>query len=171
MKLSVVSLRCRGLATTKYVVAVATVGTAMSGGMLFHSLLGFAPSASLFSCGIMFVAWFSGTGPGLLATVLTILAFDYFFLPPVYSFALPLKDIPQLVLFAVAAIFVVSLCAAQRKSADELKRMRDEQRIALQQLKYINKRLLREIAERKLAEDRAGLAEAALRPAACSTSG
>jgi PAS domain S-box-containing protein len=163
MKTSAVSWRRRGRAILHYAVAVVAVGTAVAGGLAFHRLSGFAPTASLFSCGIMFVAWFSGTGPGVVATALTILAFDYFFLPPFYSFALPLKDVPQLVLFAVAAMFVVSLCAAQRRSADALKRVRDEQRGALQELERVNEKLRGENAERRIAEDRARRAEETLR--------
>ncbi|MGL4261230.1 MAG: PAS domain-containing protein, partial [Afipia sp.] len=135
----------------------------MIGGLVFHRISGFAPTASLFSCAIMFVAWFSGTAPGIVATVLTILAFDYFFLPPFYSFALPLKDIPQLFVFAIGALFVVALCAAQRRSADALKRVRDEQKVALLQLEHANETLRGENAERKLAEDRARRAEETLR--------
>jgi PAS domain S-box-containing protein len=145
-----------------YLVAVLAVVLTVIGGLAFHRLSGFAPAASLFSCGIMFVAWFSGTGPGVLATALTILAFDYFFLPPVYSFALPSKDIPQLALFAIAALFVVSLCAAQRRTADALRRVRDDQRAAVQELQKVNATLRIENAERQLAEDRARRAEEAL---------
>lgn len=162
MKTPAVSSRSRGRAALDYAIAVVMVGTAVVGGLAFHRLSGFVPSASLFSCGIMFVAWFSGTGPGVLATALTLLAYDYFFLPPVYSLAFPLKDIPQLVLLAVGAMFVVLLCAAQRRSADALKRVRDEQRSALQELEHVNETLRSENAERTLAEDRARRAEQGL---------
>src|SRR5712675_1327712 len=40
---------------------------------------------SLFLGAIMLSAWFGGIGPGLLATALSSLAFDYYFLPPIYS--------------------------------------------------------------------------------------
>jgi len=149
--------------TCHYAIAAVAVGTAVIGGLVFHRMSGFAPTASLFSCVIMFVAWFSGTAPGIVATVLTILAFDYFFLPPFNSFAWSLKDIPQLFVFAIGALFVVALCAAQRRSADALKRVRDEQKVALLQLEHANETLRGENAERKLAEDRARRAEETLR--------
>ena len=151
MKTSVVSWRRRGQMTFHYAIAVVTVGTAVIGGLVFHRMSGFAPTTSLFFCGIMFVAWFSGTAPGIVATALTILAFDYFFLPPFNSFALPPKDIPQLFVFAIGASFVVTLCAAQRRSADALKRVRDEQKVALLQLEHANETLRGENAELKLA--------------------
>ena len=163
MKTSVVSWRRRGQMTFHYAIAVVTVGTAVIGGLVFHRMSGFAPTTSLFFCGIMFVAWFSGTAPGIVATALTILAFDYFFLPPFNSFALPPKDIPQLFVFAIGASFVVTLCAAQRRSADALKRVRDEQKVALLQLEHANETLRGENAELKLAEERARRAEEILR--------
>lgn len=163
MKTSAVSWRRRGRMTLDYAIAVVAVGTAVIGGLVFHRMSGFAPAASLFFCVIMFVAWFSGTAPGIVATVLTILAFDYFFLPPFYSFALPLKDIPQLFVFAISALFVVALCAAQRRSADALKRVRDEQKAALLHLEQANETLRDENAELKLAEERARRAEEILR--------
>lgn len=163
MNTSAASWRRRGQMTCHYAIAAVAVGTAVIGGLVFHRMSGFAPTASLFSCVIMFVAWFSGTAPGIVATVLTILAFDYFFLPPFNSFAWSLKDIPQLFVFAIGALFVVALCAAQRRSADALKRVRDEQKVALLQLEHANETLRGENAERKLAEDRARRAEETLR--------
>ena len=160
---SAVSWRRRGRRTLDYAIAVVAVGTAVTGGLVFHPMSGFAPTATLFFCGIMFVTWFSGTAPGIVATLLTILAFDYFFVPPFHSFAFTLKDIPQLVVFAVGALLMVLLCAAQRRSADALKRVRDEQKIALLQLEYANETLRGENAERKLAEDRARRSEETLR--------
>ncbi|MFX8735705.1 hypothetical protein ABTM37_20730, partial [Acinetobacter baumannii] len=61
MKTSAVLWRRRGRMTFHYAIAVVTVGNAVIGGLVFHRISGFAPTASLFSCAIMFVAWFSGT--------------------------------------------------------------------------------------------------------------
>ena len=40
---------------------------------------------SLFLCAVMFSAWFGGIGPGLLAAVLCVLAFKYYFVAPIHS--------------------------------------------------------------------------------------
>ncbi|MFX8868097.1 hypothetical protein ABTM84_19155, partial [Acinetobacter baumannii] len=72
-------------------------------------------------------------------------------------------DIPQLFVFAISALFVVALCAAQRRSADALKRVRDEQKAALLHLEQANETLRDENAELKLAEERARRAEEILR--------
>src|SRR5258708_36704606 len=84
-----------------YAIAVLSVAAAVVVNLVFDSLSGIDPSVSLFLCAIMFVAWASGTAPALLATLLTILAFVYFFLHPVPSFAVPLKVVPPVCLLAV----------------------------------------------------------------------
>jgi PAS domain S-box-containing protein len=146
-----------------YAIAVLAIALTVVAGLGFNRLSGVAPSASLFSCAIMFVAWTRGTGPAILATALTMVAFDYFFLQPVHSFAHQFKDILQLALFAVAALFVVSLCAAQRRTAASLLRVRDERQATVRELQQLNETLRMENADRKRAEQRARRAEEELR--------
>src|SRR5271166_1808210 len=90
-----------------YAVAALTVTAAVIANHPLGTYLHAAPTLFLFLCAIMFAAWFGGAGPGLAATTLSILAFDYFFLPPIYSLDLLLRDLPQIALFTVAALFVV----------------------------------------------------------------
>jgi len=75
-----------------------------------------AAPVSLFICAVMFSAWFGGFGPGLVATVLSILAFQYYFVPPIYSIAVERNEIPRAIVFALAAFFVGSLSARQRSA-------------------------------------------------------
>jgi K+-sensing histidine kinase KdpD len=74
---------------SNYAIAVLSVAAAVVVDIVFDRLTGADPSISLFLCAIMLVAWASGTGPALLATALTILAYDYFFLRPEYSLSEP----------------------------------------------------------------------------------
>lgn len=67
-----------------------------AGAVGFHRLSGIAPSASLFSCAVMLVAWSRGIAPAVLATLLAIMMFDYFFLEPRYTLAVQTHDLPQL---------------------------------------------------------------------------
>jgi PAS domain S-box-containing protein len=108
-----------------YGVAVLTVATAVIAARLFAEFLDTNPIVSLFLCGIMFVAWFGGLGPAWLAAVLSVLAFVYYFASPVHSFIFATKDLPRIVLFAAAAVFVVLLSAAQRSTAELLQSARD----------------------------------------------
>jgi PAS domain S-box-containing protein len=142
-----------------YAIAVMSVAAAVVADLVLDRLFGVDPSVSLLFCAIMLVAWVGGTGPALLATALTLLALEYFFLQPTYSFALQRKEVPQLALFAIAALFVVSLSATRRRAAESLQRARDEQQVTVRELQKLNDALSIENAERRRAEERARRAE------------
>jgi PAS domain S-box-containing protein len=110
------------------------------------------PIVGLFLCAIMFSAWFGGFWPGVLAIALSLLTFVYYFETPFYSLAVDIKEIPRLLIFALSALFVGSLSAAQRSKAESLRRARDTLDGAVQELKQTNVALRAEIAERKRAE-------------------
>jgi signal transduction histidine kinase len=112
-----------------------------------------ASHVSLFLCAVMLSAWFGGIRPGLLSIALSLLAFDYFFVPPVYSLAVETNEIPRLLIFALSALFVGGLSAAQRSKAASLRRARDVLDGTVQQLKRTNEALRRENAERRRAEE------------------
>jgi PAS domain S-box-containing protein len=61
-----------------------------------------------------------------LATLLSILAFDFFFVPPVHHLDLLRWPDPRLVWFLLFAILAASFSAARRRSAELLRRARDE---------------------------------------------
>jgi len=121
-----------------------------------------AAPVSLFLCAVMFSAWFGGVGPGLLATALSGLAFYYYFLPPMYSLAAKPEEIPRLVIFAVSALFVGSLSAAQRSATESLRRARDDLKGTVQELRATNEALHAESLERKHAEEALHQAQADL---------
>jgi PAS domain S-box-containing protein len=135
-----------------YGVAILSVATAVVAAQLFAELLHTDPIVSLFLCGIMFVAWFSGTGPAWLAAALSVVAFDYYIVSAANSFALAINDVPRVALFALAAVFVVLLSAAQRSAAESFRRSRDDLQVAVQKLEQTNTALQAESAERKRAE-------------------
>ncbi len=163
MSTSAVSWPREAQAVLGYVLAVLTVAAAVAIDLGFERLLGDNPTVSLLLCAIMLVAWAGGTGPAVLATVLAVVAFDFFFLQPAHSFDIQFKEIPRLTLFSIAALFVVALSAAQRRAATALRRVRDEQQGTMRELQALNETLRTENAERTRAEQRARLVEQELR--------
>ncbi|MGZ3360474.1 MAG: PAS domain-containing protein [Xanthobacteraceae bacterium] len=139
-------------ASLRYAMAALSVVAAVVGGLLLDRFLDTAPFVSLFLCAIMFASWFGGVGPGLLATALSIFAFNYYFLPPMYSVAVAFKDLPRLLLFAITALFVVALNAVQRRTAGSLERTRDDLQTAVRELERLNASLQVENTERRRAE-------------------
>jgi PAS domain S-box-containing protein len=136
-----------------YGIATLSVGAALILAWWMEVVLQSAAHVSLFLCAVMFSAWFGGIKPALVAVVLSVLAFDYYFLPPIYSLALEFRELPRLLIYTLSALFVGSLSAAQRSAAESRGRARDELRGALQELKRINEALQAENTERKRAED------------------
>jgi K+-sensing histidine kinase KdpD len=123
-----------------YGIAVFSVGAALVISQWPALHLEAAP-VSLFLCAVVLSAWFGGVGPGLLATALSVLAFDYYFLPPMYSLDAKPGEIPRLVIFMVSALFVGSLSVAQRSATESLRRARDDLRGTVQELQRSNEAL------------------------------
>ena len=136
----------------RYGIAVLAVAAAVVMSRLPSFHLQTAP-VSLFLCAVMVSAWLGGFGPGLFATVLSILAFNYYFLEPAYSFGVKPEEIPRAVVFLLSALFVGTLSAAQRSATESLRRARDDLKETVQEIEKTNEVLLAETGERKHAED------------------
>jgi len=139
-------------AVWRYAAALVSVTAAAMLAMVLEIYWQSTPFVSLFLCAIMVSAWFGGLKPGLLAIALSVLAFDYYFLPPTHSLVPNLNELPRLVLFAIAALMVGLLSAAQRSTSESLRLARDDLSAKVQELKNANEALHAENAERKLAE-------------------
>jgi PAS domain S-box-containing protein len=135
---------------SSYIVATLGVAAAVIANLLLETYLQASPTLFLFLCAIIFAAWFGGVGPGLAATALSVLAFDYFFLPPIHSLNLMFSDLPRIALFAMAAVFVVGLIAMQRNTAESLWRSRADLEDKVRDLEKLNAAL--QIGETYLAE-------------------
>ena len=163
MSTSTLSSRLKWPVILDYGIACVMPALAVVLDVSMRRLWGIDPPASVFLCGIVIVAWVSGPGPAMLATALTVLAFDYFLLQPIYSFAVEFKEIPRLVLLTIAALLVVSLSAAQGRATASLRRARDEQQKMVQQLQKLNEALRVENTERRRADENMRRTEQELR--------
>jgi C4-dicarboxylate-specific signal transduction histidine kinase len=148
-------------AILRYGVAVLSVIAALIISRLLDIYLVTAP-VSLFLCAIMFSAWFGGVRSGLLAVVLSLLAFDYYFVTPLYSLAVEIKEVPRFIIFALSALFVGALSAAQRSATESLRDARDDLSRTVQELRRTNEALQAENTERQQAEEALRQAQADL---------
>jgi signal transduction histidine kinase len=123
----------------KYGAAVMSVTAALMSSQWPQIHLTAAP-VSLFLCAVMLSAWFGGFRPGLLATALSVLAFKYYFVTPVDSLAVDITEMPRLLIFAVSALFVGALSAAQRRTNEELRTEIKERKHAEEALRTESKR-------------------------------
>jgi K+-sensing histidine kinase KdpD len=145
-----------------YGVAVLSVAAALIIARLLDIHLVAAP-VSLFLCAIMFSAWFGGVKPGLLAVALSLLAFDYYFVTPLYWLAMEIREVPRFIIFALSALFVGLLSAAQRRATESLRDARDDLSRTVQELRRTKPEALQaENAERVRAEEALRHAQAEL---------
>jgi C4-dicarboxylate-specific signal transduction histidine kinase len=136
----------------RYGVAVLSVGVALVIARLLDIYLVTAP-VSLFLCAIMVSGWFGGIRGAALSVALSVFAFAWFFVPPLHTLSLSVDELPRTIIFALSAVFVGWLSAAQRASAESLRQARDQLRITVEQLREANETLKAEDAERRRAEE------------------
>jgi len=138
-----------------YVRSVLVVGIATGVAALMRSRFGFEASnlIMVYLLGVMWVAVTLGRGPAILASILSVATFDFFFVPPYLTFAV--TDTQYVVTFVVmllAAILISTLAARLREQAVVARR--DERRsVALSKLS----------GELAGLQERAGILEAAVR--------
>lgn len=139
----------------RYAISIASVATALS----LASLLPFRADPShftLFFAAVMVTAWYGGLGAGLLATVLSALSLDYFFLSPIHSINLDWRAFLRLSVFTVVAAVTSYLTTARKRAEEALSEAhakleeRVQERTA--ELAQANESLRAEIVERKRAE-------------------
>src|SRR4029453_3772257 len=121
-----------------YVVAVLSVLASLLAPWGMNRVFPPAAPVSLFLCAVMFSAWFGGFNAGLLAIGLSVLALDYYFLPPINPLRTYLDELPRLVLFALAGLFGVSLTAAQQRAARSLTQAHEDLQKRSRELERIN---------------------------------
>ncbi|HEX2642120.1 MAG TPA: ATP-binding protein [Thermoanaerobaculia bacterium] len=94
----------------RYGVAVATVAAALLARLLLTPYLLEAAPLLLFVPAILWASWYGGSGPGLLATGLSVLGGAYFFLPPFMGFSLQsTSDLLHIGIFCAVGVAVSSL--------------------------------------------------------------
>jgi C4-dicarboxylate-specific signal transduction histidine kinase len=131
-------------------VGIAGVITLKLGAVVKHS-------ATLFFCSVMLSSWYGGLWPGLFAALLSFVALDYYFMPPLYTFGIGLEELPDTIAFVAAAFFISWLNGNQKRAKESLRRARDELDAKVRErtadLKRANEQLRSEIVEREAAQD------------------
>jgi K+-sensing histidine kinase KdpD len=122
----------RVIATSlRYGIALACVAAALSSSLLLQRLFPY-PFLFLFFAAVMASAWFGGTVPGLFAVLLSTLAVDYYFVPPLHSLAINTTDSAYFVAFILCALAASWVSSSKRNSEEALQEAHDhlEARVA-----------------------------------------
>jgi K+-sensing histidine kinase KdpD len=91
------------------------------------------PFLFLFFAAVMASAWTGGVSSGLFAVLISTLAVDYFFVPPLHSFAINATDIAYFAAFVVCAVVASLVSSSKKKTEDELKKVRDQLEVRVAQ--------------------------------------
>ena len=110
-------------AVARYSVAVASVTLAVVPALWLRPFA--LTGAQLLLLAVLITGWVSGLRPALVAWGLAILAFKYYFTPPLESLQVDLAQLPRLLVFALVALLMATISAARRKAEDALKNARD----------------------------------------------
>ena len=147
---------------SRYLVAAISVGIAAIMTLnLGHTI---KHNATLFFCSVMLSSWFGGLLPGLLAALLSVVAIDYYFIPPLYALGIGPEEVPDMIAFVATAFFISGINASEKRAKESLRQAHDELDARVQErtaeLKTANEQLQREIAEREAAQEGLALAQA-----------
>jgi light-regulated signal transduction histidine kinase (bacteriophytochrome) len=85
---------------------------------------------------IAFATWHAGTGPSVLAVLLSSASFDYFFIEPRYSFEISIRDLPYFSIFVIWAAIVASFSEVRRRIEDNLRQARDHLQVEVEQRRH-----------------------------------
>ena len=112
-----------------YGLAALSVSVALGGALLLERFEFRDVEVPLFLFAVAVSAWYGGTGAAVLALVLSCIAFDYFFVQPLYSFYVSGSDLPYFIVFATFALLVTWFSAVRRRVERDLRQARDELKI------------------------------------------
>jgi PAS domain S-box-containing protein len=116
-------LRAPVATVRRYGFAVACVGVAIALGLAAPQYT--QPQRQLLSIAIAVVTWYAGRGPAVLAVLLSTAGYDFFFIPPIYTFTLNSEDVVNLLIFAAWGALVASFISTRRRIEVDLRRSRD----------------------------------------------
>jgi PAS domain S-box-containing protein len=108
-----------------YGIAVLSVAIAVV--LDFFVLRQFEAVLTPFLFAVAATVWYAGTGPGVLAIVLSVLSLNYFFLPPVFSFSpISYADFVYLAFCTFCALAVGWVSTMRRRTEQELRLAHEE---------------------------------------------
>ncbi|MGB6691953.1 MAG: ATP-binding protein [Terracidiphilus sp.] len=103
-----------------------SVAIALGAGLFMASHNFWGVGFPFFLIAIAITVWREGAGPGVFALILSSLAFNFFFTPPIYSFYIAPADIPYYVVFVLFALLITWFSSVRRGVERDLRQSRDE---------------------------------------------
>jgi len=124
--------RSRGYLIRRYGIALTFVAAGFCLSLALQQFFPY-PFLFLFFAAVMASAWFGGIAPGLFAVFISILVVDYYFVPPLHSFALNATDSAYFASFIVCAVVASWVSSSKKKTEEALREARDQLEIRVAQ--------------------------------------
>jgi PAS domain S-box-containing protein len=106
---------------------IAILSVAIANGLAFFVLRHFEAILTPFLFAVAATVWYAGTGPGVLAIVLSVVSLNHFFLRPAFSFStISYADLVYLTFCILCALAVGWVSAVRLRAEQELRRAHEE---------------------------------------------
>ena len=109
----------------RYAIMLTSVAAAFFPSLLMQRFFPY-PFLFLFFAAVIASAWFGGINTGLIAVLLSTLLVDYFFVPPLHSFALNATDTAYFASFIVCALVASWVSSSEKQTKEALRETRDQ---------------------------------------------
>src|SRR6516164_4900257 len=116
----------------RYGFSVASVAIALALGFTLQYYQFRDVEVPVLALSIALTTWYAGTGPSVLAIVLSAACFDYFFTEPFYTLSITRRDLPYFFIFIAWGVIVASFSAVRRRIEDSLRQARDHLQVELE---------------------------------------
>jgi K+-sensing histidine kinase KdpD len=110
----------------RYGLAIVSVSVALGAAILTNRYHFRGVEFPLFLFAIAITVWYGGPGPGIVALVLSSLAFDYYFTEPYYTLYVTRNDLLNYFVFLLFASLITWFSALRRRVERDLRHSRDE---------------------------------------------
>jgi K+-sensing histidine kinase KdpD len=130
----------------RYGLAVLSVSVALSVSLVTERY-NFRAAFTPFLLAVAVTAWYAGSGPGLVALILSSALFDYFFTEPLYTLYVTASDLPRFVFFVAFLALIAWFGAVRRRVERELRQSRDDLENEVTQRRALNEELAKRSGE------------------------
>jgi signal transduction histidine kinase len=134
-------------AIQRYGLAFLAVSIALGVGLVADRFSISAVGFPLFLFAIALTVWYAGSRPGILALILSSLAFDYYLTEPVHTFYITRSEFPYYIIFVLFASLLTWFSAVRRRVERDLRQSRDDLEKEVIQRRALNEELAKRSGE------------------------